>query len=1333
MAAHPMSFADVLQDEYRYFFNEVPLQNTIVEISEAHVRELPDFANKLLLARTQKVKSRWKLLGQRAFDGGIPENPGAAVIKALNAMLADPLLLHTLIETDESVAREVGEPAALHALLAVPIARRLVLQEKALHDTIRKDDGVVPRFATTSAAIRVLQHEGAQDVLLKYPALLSTIADDPRVEEALLASVSTRQTLRKFFTPLPRLAWYSPLRWFGGRSSAERKDDIAMHDVAGEAAKLLLMIGHSDSMPESQPIPAAARSRFNALILEIVYGDYVSDGVTMREIYRAIHRQETSAICLSGGGIRSATFNLGILQGLADHRMLNRFNYISTVSGGGYIGSWLSSWIRRHNAGAVGVAEDLVREAVDPLAPEVKPITHLREYSSYLAPQSSAFSVDTWTLLATYVRNLLLNWTMLLPAMAAVLALPRVMAMVIGASVSYDARWPGVVATLAAFFAVVMVGVVRPKSDVTAKKRTAAAEPMSEQYNRYRLWLYPLLASGVCFSIYWAAPTNMFRANEWLLPALFVAGGLVAAFVHVMRRAAAMTKTSGATTRFGRLRATFKALRHWKQQGRRLAFECGAAALAGLIGGWLLYTIFDTVFPPSRELGSTLWFEAYVCTALPLYLLVFFLEATLMVGLTTKSSSDHDREWWARSAATMFLAGTGVAALSIVAIVLPLLILQLPEFLAPVGGLSGAASWLLKKKLTTAKPKSERSTMPLMTMLHIAAAITMAFVLALVSIASSYVLLQWMQVPAQSILTTIFGRNVTEATAVFLNVLRLSPAAFLVAFLAGATAIAFAMSWVLDVNLYSMHAMYRNRLVRAYLGASRWTRNPDAFTGFDPQDDVRMADLRPEALWPSCIVNFDAFLGGLKANTNLLGQLPADVQNRIRAYVISATGEDRESLKAAVVAAINELLPVRDLEHNVPAPPSLDMYLKNRDYLDQCLAGSLKRFDVGVRLSGGVDNAPPTLAVDDDDDAVTRRIKAELSSTKQVRFESPNVVSAKPPLHIVNAALNLVGGSNLAWQERKAATFTISPLHSGSRLLRYRDSAVYAGGVTLGTALAISGAAVSPNMGSLSSPTFTFLMTLFNARLGWWLGNPAKDKYESISPRESISSLMREAGGKTDASHPYVFLSDGGHFENLGIYEMVARRCKYILVCDASADGEYAFSDLANAVRKIRIDMGIPIEPLKTEYVRPEAGEKHGKYCAMGEIQYGNVDGCLFGCTIKCSHDKPLGYLLYIKPALREDCPADVRNYGRESRSFPHESTVDQFFSESQFESYRALGRHILGQICETGSHKAPWVAPNVAAFFGKAYAYINKLEPGIGNRPVQSMKDVVSWMRDGL
>jgi len=225
--------------------------------------------------------------------------------------------------------------------------------------------------------------------------------------------------------------------------------------------------------------------------------------------------------------------------------------------------------------------------------------------------------------------------------------------------------------------------------------------------------------------------------------------------------------------------------------------------------------------------------------------------------------------------------------------------------------------------------------------------------------------------------------------------------------------------------------------------------------------------------------------------------------------------------------------------------------------------------------------------------------------------------------------------------------------------------------------MAISGAAASPNMGYHSSPAITFLMTFFNARLGWWLGNPGvagARTFGHAQPNLAVGPLISEALGLTDDRNPYVYLSDGGHFENLGLYEMVLRRCRYIVVVDAGQDANCQFEDLGNALRKIRIDLGVRIQLGKVPIWAQVPDHEMGRYCAVGSILYSEVDDTqVDGC------------LLYLKPAVY-DCgePQDVLNYKKLNPHFPHESTGDQWFGEQQFESYRALGLHAVETICKS-------------------------------------------------
>jgi hypothetical protein len=251
-------------------------------------------------------------------------------------------------------------------------------------------------------------------------------------------------------------------------------------------------------------------------------------------------------------------------------------------------------------------------------------------------------------------------------------------------------------------------------------------------------------------------------------------------------------------------------------------------------------------------------------------------------------------------------------------------------------------------------------------------------------------------------------------------------------------------------------------------------------------------------------------------------------------------------------------------------------------------------------------------------------------------------------------------------------------------------------GMTMSSAVAISGAAASPNMGFHSSPPMAFLMTVFNVRLGWWLRN-TRYRNAPDSPRIGLLYLFHELFGTTDDSSRYVYLSDGGHFENMGLYELLRRRCRTVIVCDAEADRDLCFEGFGMAIRKARIDFGIEIRI--TEAIAPPSSStaahaasslsdlgRNTPMGAEGLLEFKHFPGNLFHALVgeiyypeDHSGDAP-GRLLYIKSMLNGDEPADVINYHRVHPSFPFDSTMDQFFTESQFESYRRLGEHILLQ-----------------------------------------------------
>src|SRR5437762_10366913 len=190
------------------------------------------------------------------------------------------------------------------------------------------------------------------------------------------------------------------------------------------------------------PLHEVLEAEFVALHGELPpnYPSSAEPEMRLKRLWAAIHelKEKRSALCMSGGGLRSATFGLGILQGLARCGLLDKFDYLSTVSGGGYIGSWLSAWIKNDPDGIRGVVGELKRRPDSTLNPEPQPVRHLREFSNYLAPRMGLTSVDFWTLITTFIRNMFLNWLVLISWLAAAMMIPRLYL----AAINLQPNWP---------------------------------------------------------------------------------------------------------------------------------------------------------------------------------------------------------------------------------------------------------------------------------------------------------------------------------------------------------------------------------------------------------------------------------------------------------------------------------------------------------------------------------------------------------------------------------------------------------------------------------------------------------------------------------------------------------------------------------------------------------------------------------------------------------------------------------------------------------------------------------------------------------------------------
>ena len=263
---------------------------------------------------------------------------------------------------------------------------------------------------------------------------------------------------------------------------------------------------------------------------------------------------------------------------------------------------------------------------------------------------------------------------------------------------------------------------------------------------------------------------------------------------------------------------------------------------------------------------------------------------------------------------------------------------------------------------------------------------------------------------------------------------------------------------------------------------------------------------------------------------------------------------------------------------------------------------------------------------------------------------------------------------------RKGTFFLFSRLGVGSDGLGYvaadrfeRENELQS---SLATAMGISGAAFGPNMGYSTRPAAVLLLTLLNVRTGAWMSFPWKK-----APGEAVSTpwlewflgdyayltLVREAQSRFDNAnrHGRVLLSDGGHVDNLGVYQLLKRRCMLIITSDAEADPAYAFEGLAASVRLADIDLGVKVR-IPYEHL---AGIAEGKrHFAVGEIDYG---------------DGVSGTLIYLKSSMTDEARRNVflLNYQRANPAFPHEPTSDQFFTEQQFEAYRALGYFVCEKV----------------------------------------------------
>ncbi len=893
---------------------------------------------------------------------------------------------------------------------------------------------------------------------------------------------------------------------------------------------------------------------------------------------KILHLMNSSALCLSGGGIRSASYSLGVLEGMSrlsrpggpapTQNLMDELDYVSSVSGGGYICSWLMSWVvrRNHAKKMAGQPEDwkgAYREVISALAgenpaggghtpvtggdPEPQPVRHLRSYTSYLAPDVG-LTLDTFTLAAIVLRNLFVNWVMLVPGMFALIAAAEYSGFqFVAASYRLSQDWGlGLGLTIAGIFLLgsLAAAVALPSHSKVAMPRQPVLAWIAGKIRKRAIgiflfcfvmapWL--LLASSNPFHLQSRRFAGQTFLEIWLIALLGygVVGGSI--FLAHSERISRVRSPAGSVSRMRISRWHGKTL-----SGLMVAI---ATVVCSSIMAGILVLLQTKVYKLLLEGGGQSGFLAqwalgdrlFIVFALPLLISCLLMVTSLFCALLGIYEMEEDREWWVRTGGCLLMfnlawvfahgiAFYGQGGWHRVIAGCVGLALGAAGSAAGFSGVTSAGPQPVKAaQLGTAGKFLQQHSL----ILPVVSACSLALI-ALGTVeaeeAVRKAILAWLGTPA----------------GWWPAALNMASAAILFGISAGLSVL---INLAININLFSLHGMYRMRLMRAFLGASNVFRHPNPFTNFDPRDTPHEVDL--------------------------------------------------------------------------PCAPRV-------------------------------------------------------------------------PLHLINTTLNLVGTRDTAWKQRKAESFTFSPVHAGSWRLGYVPAEIYGGirGVTLATAMSISGAAFNPNMGYQSSPLLSLIMTFFNVRLGCWLPNPkrriAPDPDGSLAlkneyflhrsgPSFALKPLIAEALGMTNDTSRWIELTDGGHFENLGLYEMVMRRCKRIVVVDAGADPEFQFEDLGNAIRKIFIDLGVPIR--FPDEMKMKAGmQTANSYCAVAKIDYGCVDSAPPG--LKPSDLE--GYLVYLKAGLTGQEPVDILQYAMTHKTFPHETTANQFFNEAQFESYRHLGSFVV-------------------------------------------------------
>ncbi len=1002
--------------------------------------------------------------------------------------------------------------------------------------------------------------------------------------------------------------------------------------------------------------------------------------VVMAEEQAAVARARTAlgadggaggiAVCLSGGGIRSASYCMGVLQALAERGLLARCDYLSAVSGGGYALGWWSALVRRRTArhAVAGRAPDVaLREGVleaqreiasnDDAGPGHPSVIRdpavrrfVRAHGNYLTVRGGLLSSDTWTAVATLVRNFLFG--LFGPGF-------------FGLGVCYG-LWLGVTLLL----------------------------QLSEEVPAALLWAGLGLAS-----------------LSWGLACLsekHAAGAQNPATAAARRRAhgPGPAGASGASGDGG-LAGSGGAIRR---------ITLAHQALIALAAAVLSAVMVRCIAPVTGRLGMTvdLAWAARLCVRLDGAVAVMLVVAGVIA--------------WRRDRLPDRDAASRCKAIALAAMPFVVLALVAGAFSGFVGGagLHGGGDWGIGAWLTGSDGGRLKP-------LQIAA---LLFALVLVN-TWECVRVMWAWTVGDLFYRVPF-RGGAEVGGLVASLLAGVLAVRLLHWgdlAAGASALILLPALMALVGAGLITAVTTMVLMaRGSIGSSaerEWWSHwngvlmltclmvavvllleggvnvlPPAWLG----DAVLAAGSAALLLFLISLFEARTFLGGLlfrmcgqSAVVCLFVFLSLSARHMHLHAHAGVSGASAAATPSTLWAVPTELLPLSPILTGLFLLSLMVLYFSgaNTFSLHEFYRNRLVRAFLGA-------SDPPPEGEDGSADMELRELVVEMG-------DPPLVVR---PFPIWSAAVNLTNQRDLGAQERKAASFTLSPLHGGydfradehgpaaqreNARRTYAPVATFgmrhdeaqtgfeAERLTVGTAIATSGAAFSPTSGATTRPERALLMTLLGLRLGRWFPNPGARAPEAGGPSPwdvglpqyhqgqvykrlvrwrgvSDSLILHEAMSNCDVDGAAVYVTDGGHFENLGVYEMIRRQIPVIVAIDADCDPAFRFDDLHNLLAKVRADFGAEIVARDLDRLRlPAAGGYAERCCLVWEIIY-ERDRQGRPCRT--------GSLIYCKSTLTGKEPEELLAYRERVPSFPHVSTLNQWFAESAFEAYRTLGLH---------------------------------------------------------